>query len=50
MINKNDKINNEFYLDNIFNHLNQKSAVFEIENYYSWGTPDELNNYLNNEI
>lgn len=46
MIQKNDRVNGEFYLDNVFNHLSQRSAVFKVEEYYSWGTPTELNNYL----
>ena len=47
MISKEDKVNGEYYLDNIFNHLTNKSSVFKVEEYYSWGTPSELNNYLN---
>ena len=47
MISKEDKVNGEYYLDNIFNHLTNKSSVFKVEKYYSWGTPSELNNYLN---
>jgi dTDP-glucose pyrophosphorylase len=46
MISKNDRVNGEFYLDNIFNHLTNKSSVFKVEKYFSWGTPNELNNYL----
>ena len=46
MIKKNDKVNGEYYLDNIFNHLPHVSSVFKVEEYYSWGTPEELNNYL----
>ena len=42
MIRREDKVNNEFYLDNIFNHLNKKSGVLEVEEYHSWGTPKEL--------
>ena len=45
MIKKNDRVNGEFYLDNIFNHLSHRSSVFEVEKYYSWGTPQELKNY-----
>ena len=47
MMSKEDKVNGEYYLDNIFNHLTNKSSVFKVEEYYSWGTPSELNNYLN---
>lgn len=46
MISMNDRVNNEFYLDNIFNHLSCKSSVFKVEDCYSWGTPNELNDYL----
>jgi choline kinase len=45
MISKNDRVNGEFYLDNIFNHLHNKSSVFKVEKYFSWGTPKELENY-----
>lgn len=47
MILKNDRVNGEFYLDNIFNHLMQKSSIFKVDEYYSWGTPTELLNYKN---
>ena len=46
MIDKNDRVNNEFYLDNVFNHLKNKSGIFQVDDYYSWGTPNELNSYL----
>ena len=49
MISKNDKVNGEFYLDNVFNHLSNKSSVFKVEKYFSWGTPKELNYYLEND-
>ena len=45
MILKNDRTNGEFYLDSIFNHLENKSGVFNINEYYSWGTPKELDKY-----
>lgn len=45
MISENDRTNGEFYLDSIFNHLDNKSGVFKINEYYSWGTPKELNKY-----
>ena len=47
MIKKNDRVNGEFYLDNVFNHLYNKSSVFKVEEYFSWGTPAELLNYIN---
>ena len=49
MISNNDRVNGEFYLDNVFNHLTNKSSIFEVKKYYSWGTPQELNYYLEND-
>lgn len=46
MISRNDRVNGEFYLDNVFNHLSGNSSVFKVDEYFSWGTPNELNNYL----
>lgn len=45
MIINNDRVNGEFYLDNIFNYLTNKTTVFKVEKYFSWGTPSELKNY-----
>ena len=39
--------NGEYYIDNIFNDLKQKINIFNVENYYCWGTPRDLNNYEN---
>ena len=50
MILENDRVNGEFYLDNIFNHFTHKSSIFKVEKYYSWGTPTELKSYLNEKI
>ena len=47
MILENDRVNGEFYLDNVFNHLTHKSSIFKVEKYYSWGTPSELLFYNN---
>jgi NDP-sugar pyrophosphorylase family protein len=47
MIKRNDRVNGEFYLDTVFNHLSSKSHIFKVDKYYSWGTPNELKNYLN---
>jgi dTDP-glucose pyrophosphorylase len=47
MISENDRVNGEFYLDNVFNHLTNKSSIFKVEKYYSWGTPSELLIYQN---
>jgi len=46
MIESDDRINNEFYLDNIFNHYNLSMGIFKVKNYNSWGTPAELKKYL----
>ena len=48
MIKANDKVNGEYYLDTVFNHFKTKSGVFKVDEYYSWGTPKELINYLDN--
>ena len=32
-------------MDNVFNYLKHKSSVFKVDEYYSWGTPQELKNY-----
>ena len=45
MIHSEDRVNNEFYLDNIFNHLSIDSGIFKVDSYNSWGTPSELNSY-----
>ena len=45
MISNNDRVNGEFYLDNVFNHLTNRSSVLMVDEYYSWGTPQELKNY-----
>lgn len=50
MILKNDRVNGELYVDNVFNHLTHQSSVFKVEKYYSWGTPIELKSYLNEKI
>ena len=48
LINKNIRINNEFYIDSCINELiekNIKVKVFEIKEYIGWGTPDNLGSY-----
>lgn len=48
MIRLNDKINNEFYIDNCMNYLIRKGlhvAVFEVDKYVCWGTPNDLKTY-----
>lgn len=46
MYDNNDKVNGEFYLDNVINHLKNPSINFEVNQFYSWGTPSELKQYL----
>lgn len=48
MIKKNITINNEFYVDTIFNEfesLGLKAKIFEAEQYICWGTPTDLKTY-----
>ncbi len=50
MIRANDRINNEFYADQVVKYavLNGlKTKVFEIERYIGWGTPGEYEYYEN---
>jgi len=45
---KDIRINNEFYVDSCINELVEMGLtvrVFEVENYVSWGTPDEVRTY-----
>lgn len=48
MIEKNDRINNEFYVDQVIQHcleLGLTAKVFEVDRYHCWGTPKEYENY-----
>lgn len=48
MINENDRINNEFYVDEVMRHtmkLGLDTRVFEVERYIGWGTPKDYENY-----
>jgi dTDP-glucose pyrophosphorylase len=45
MIENNDRVNGEYYLDTAINYIKKKSTIFEIKKFHSWGTPDELNFY-----
>lgn len=50
MIKENDRIKNEFYVDQIIKYLllhGYKGKVFEIERYIGWGTPKDYENYEN---
>ena len=40
--------NGEYYIDNIFNSItNLNIKIFDVEEYYCWGTPKDLKNYEN---
>lgn len=48
MIAENDRINNEFYVDQVVKHvmdLGLKARVFEIDRYICWGTPKDYEEY-----
>jgi HAD superfamily hydrolase (TIGR01509 family) len=51
MIEKNIRVNNEFYVCPVFNEAiqdNKKIRVFNITKMWGLGTPEDLNNYLEN--
>lgn len=48
MISENDRINGEFYVDEVMKHcleLGLDTRVFEIERYIGWGTPKDYKEY-----
>lgn len=48
MIAENDRINNEFYVDEVIKHainMGLDARVFEIERYIGWGTPKDYEEY-----
>lgn len=48
MIIENDRINNEFYVDQVMKHcieLGLDTRVFEIDRYIGWGTPEDYEEY-----
>lgn len=50
MIAENDRINNEFYVDQVIKHiidLGYKAKVFQVDKYLCWGTPQDYENYEN---
>lgn len=50
MIEENDRINNEFYVDQVIKHsllLGHKVSVLEIQRYIGWGTPKDYEEYQN---
>lgn len=49
MIEENDRINGEFYVDEVVRHVMQmgyRAKVFEIQRYIGWGTPRDYENYM----
>jgi hypothetical protein len=53
MIEKNVRVNNEFYVCPVFNQAvqdNKKIKVYEVQNMWGLGTPEDLNFYLENKI
>jgi hypothetical protein len=48
LINRNGRINGEFYLDSCINdalELGLRCAYFEVTDYFSWGTPNDLKTF-----
>jgi len=48
LINKKNKINGEYYLDSIIDEclkLRKKCVTFQVDHYFSWGTPNELKTF-----
>ncbi|MBN1075615.1 nucleotidyltransferase [Clostridium botulinum] len=49
MINENNRINNEFYVDQTIKHIldfGYDARVFEIDRYIGWGTPKDYEDYM----
>ena len=48
MIAANDRINGEFYVDQVFEYLvysDQEVRVIEVDRYLCWGTPEDYEAY-----
>lgn len=48
MIEENDRINNEFYADQVVKHaiiMGCRAKVLEVDKYIGWGTPEDYQNY-----
>ena len=48
MIAENDRVNNEFYVDQVIKHtldLGYKASIFDIDRYICWGTPTDYEIY-----
>jgi bifunctional N-acetylglucosamine-1-phosphate-uridyltransferase/glucosamine-1-phosphate-acetyltransferase GlmU-like protein len=49
MIENNDRINNEFYVDTVIKYVLESgydTRIFEVERYIGWGTPEEYETYM----
>lgn len=48
LVMKKDKVNNEYYVDSMINHslkIGYKCLLLEVDNFISWGTPNEYNTF-----
>jgi NDP-sugar pyrophosphorylase family protein len=48
LVNANERVNNEFYLDSVPNLLisqGRRVKVFEVQKYIGWGTPDDFEDF-----
>lgn len=48
LIEQNDRVNGEFYLDSCINHalaLGLNCRIFEVDHFLSWGTPNDLRTF-----
>jgi hypothetical protein len=49
MLAENDRINGEFYVDQVIKYIldmDLRAKVFEIERYFCWGTPEDYETYM----
>lgn len=49
MISENDRVNGEFYVDQVVKHvldLGYRAKVFEVQRYIGWGTPKDYEEYM----
>jgi hypothetical protein len=47
MISENDRVNNEFYIDQAIKYVNGVSRIFNVDKYFCWGTPKDYEDYQN---
>jgi hypothetical protein len=53
MVSKNIRVNNEFYVCPVFNEAiqeNKKIGIFQVDEMWGLGTPEDLENFLKNKI